>query len=85
MKMDSIRKVAQTMLINKSKKTAKTSQYTNTVHKIIENSGRATAKHIPGPCPLAAVSLMSQEFKFSAMEEMPRKAVANCRALSADF
>ena len=49
------------------------------------NDDRALAKHIPGPPPLAAVSLASQEFKFSAMEEIPRKAVASCRALSADF
>ena len=49
------------------------------------NDERALAKHLPSPSPLALVSLTSQEFKFSAMEEIPRKAVASCRALSADF
>ena len=40
--------------------------------------------HIPCP-PAAAVSVASHEFIFSAMEEMPRKAVARFWASPADF
>ena len=40
--------------------------------------------HIPCP-PATAVSVASHEFIFSAMEEMPRKAVARFWASPADF
>ena len=45
---------------------------------------RSMHTHIPCP-PAAAVSVASHEFIFSAMDEMPRKAVARFWASPADF